>query len=55
MSHSLPATSVWGETWRLGLATALGVLSFGTIWALVRYEDLGDFPSWWPWVTRCWA
>jgi signal transduction histidine kinase len=50
VSHSLPATSVWGETWRLGLATVLGVLSFATVWALVRYEDLGDFPSWWPWV-----
>lgn len=50
MSHSLPATSAWGETWRLGLAALLGAVLLVSVWAVMRYEDLGDLPAWWLWV-----
>ncbi|MCE0487552.1 sensor histidine kinase [Ornithinimicrobium sediminis] len=50
MSRSVPATTAWGETWRLGLAALLGAVSFVVVLALASYDELGDFPAWWPWV-----
>ncbi|MBA2695773.1 MAG: hypothetical protein H0U62_08020 [Actinobacteria bacterium] len=47
MSRSLPATTVAGEAWRMGLVTVLGFFTYGIV--LVAAADELSAPSWWIW------
>lgn len=44
----MPATTRWGEAWRLGLVSVLGFFTYGVI--LVAAADPMSMPSWWIWV-----